>query len=480
VDLLAAKLREIPAARVVVILDCHDPGSAKDQKSRTPTMAAAAAFQELAELVAAPGRAVIASFQSTSSSSMSPAADEFAQRLLAGLAGKAMRADGTVGVLDLFGCISTRSSFSETSLRIFKAGDMESNFVVAAGRPSEPSASLAIPAFVDRARLCRMILDAFTPLEFEALCVAIAELLHRDGRTDPFSHSIIEGNAIEDRVGNLIDYLEQRQLVEYLVRAIAGEQRDQITAREPALAVVRVPESSASRSVILFLAANPSGTTRLRLDEECAGIELELSMSAAREDFDLRSKWAVTVDDMMRHLAALQPVIIHFSGHGHDGPGSDVNGQRLEPSSQRDVEAAPEAGIYLQGEHRQPMLVSARALAQMFASAASSTRIVVLNACFSDALAESLCSVVDCVVGMRGAVDDDTARSFAASFYRALGNRSSVANAVDQAIATLAAKQLPGEHLPVCRTRPGVQAERVFVSSLEARRSWLRLSQRYP
>src|SRR5689334_24004188 len=67
---------------------------------------------------------------------------------------------------------------------------------------------------------------------------------------------------------------------------------------------------------ILFLAANPSTGSRLALDEECAAIERELRMTAHRDDFDFRSKWAVTVDEMMRHLGELQPTIIHFSGHG--------------------------------------------------------------------------------------------------------------------------------------------------------------------
>jgi hypothetical protein len=61
--------------------------------------------------------------------------------------------------------------------------------------------------------------------------------------------------------------------------------------------------------------------------------------------------------------------------------------------------------------------VSARALTQMIGSAAPSTRIVVLNACYSDVAAEALRGVVDCVVGMRGAFSDAAARSFAVGFY---------------------------------------------------------------
>lgn len=76
---------------------------------------------------------------------------------------------------------------------------------------------------------------------------------------------------------------------------------------------------------------------------------------------------------------------------------------------------------------------------------------------------DAVCSVVDCVVGMAGAIDDDAARSFAVGFYRALGNRRSVGNAVDQAVATLAAKGMPAEVLPRCLTRQGVDAHQVIL-----------------
>jgi hypothetical protein len=99
----------------------------------------------------------------------------------------------------------------------------------------------------------------------------------------------------------------------------------------------------------------------------------------------------------------------------------------------------------------------------MIKSAADSARVVVLNACYSDAQANALCTVVDCVVGMTGAIGDDAARSFAVGLYRALGNRRSVGNAVEHAVATLAAKQLPDELLPRCRTRDGVDANRVVL-----------------
>src|SRR5678815_84764 len=64
------------------------------------------------------------------------------------------------------------------------------------------------------------------------------------------------------------------------------------------------------------------------------------------------------------------------------------------------------------------------------------------------AQADLLRSKVECTVAMDGAIGDNAARAFAVRFYGALGYRRSVGNAV----AVLAAKQLPDELLPRCLT----------------------------
>ena len=214
------------------------------------------------------------------------------------------------------------------------------------------------------------------------------------------------------------------------------------------------------KHTILFLAANPQDTDRLALDEECAAIERELRMTPGRDGFDFRSKWAVSIDALMRHLNELQPTVVHLSGHGSAGmatPSPAHGGPR------RDIESLRGAGIFLQDEHRS-QYVSERALAKMIASASPSTRVVVLNACYSAAIAESLRHEVGCVVGMDGSIGDDAARSFAVAFYRALGNRRSVGNAVAQGVATLDAKQHADAH-PVCMTRHGTDPDRVYLST---------------
>jgi CHAT domain-containing protein len=172
---------------------------------------------------------------------------------------------------------------------------------------------------------------------------------------------------------------------------------------------------------------------------------------------------------MMRHLNELQPTIVHFSGHGVAGADGSAGAAGCRQALARRNIAV--SGIQLQDEHRQPQHVDGHALARMIRSAAPSARVIVLNACFGSDLAEALLSVVDCVVGMIGAVSDDAARSFAISFYRALGNRSSIGNAVEQASATLAAKHVPIDSHPVSRTREGVRADQLFLPPLEVHRA---------
>lgn len=215
------------------------------------------------------------------------------------------------------------------------------------------------------------------------------------------------------------------------------------------------------KHTILYVAANPLDTDRLALDEECAAIERELRMTACRDDFEFRSKWAVSVDELMRHLNEMEPAVLHFSGHSSAHvPGA--SGRSGAP--QQGITGAHGAGILLQeGQSRQ--VVSDRALARMIASAGPSTRVVVLNACYSAEVADALRRGVDCVAGIDNATAHTAARSFAVAFYRALGNRRSIGNAIEQAAAVLEAKH-PGTQ-PLFAVRDGLDADRIFLPTAE-------------
>ena len=176
---------------------------------------------------------------------------------------------------------------------------------------------------------------------------------------------------------------------------------------------------------ILFLAANPSGTDRLALDQEARAIQVELERSRWRDCFEFVTRWAAEPLDLLRELRKLQPTVVQFSGHGgHRATGAPPSSVRY-----RDVDAGlgPDGGgecpgLFFQGADGAACVVSATALRDTFGAAGSSVKLVVLNACYSEAAAEALLAHVDAVVGMAGSIRDAAARSFAIGFYGGLAN----------------------------------------------------------
>ncbi|MEO7735955.1 MAG: CHAT domain-containing protein [Kofleriaceae bacterium] len=230
-----------------------------------------------------------------------------------------------------------------------------------------------------------------------------------------------------------------------------------------------------NKHTILFLAANPIGTDPLALDREARAIQIELERSGHRDRFELVTRWAVEPLDLLRELRKLKPTVVHFSGHGgRSGPG----GHRAGATPQRDTVGddgddgnegnegnESQHSLYFQSRDGQPQRVSARALRETFGAAGSSVQVVVLSACYSHDQAEALRTHVDCVVGMHGAIRDDSARNFAIGFYGGLGEHESVAAAYRQGCAAIGLEGLPDADLPQLAVRDGVDAERVLLAA---------------
>lgn len=201
------------------------------------------------------------------------------------------------------------------------------------------------------------------------------------------------------------------------------------------------------KHTILFLAANPIGTDPRALDREARAIHVELERSGFRDSFELETRWAVEPLDLLRELRKLKPTVVHFSGRGSPDGGASHH------------------GLFFQGAGGQPQLVSTQALEDTFGAAGSSVKLVVLSACYSEPQAAALLTHVDCVVGMRGSIRDDAARSFAIGFYGGLGERESVAAAYKQGCAAIALEGLRNADLPQLQARPGIDAARLVLAS---------------
>jgi hypothetical protein len=186
---------------------------------------------------------------------------------------------------------------------------------------------------------------------------------------------------------------------------------------------------------ILFLGANPAGTTQLALTREVQAITQHIRSAGKGEQLQVEQEWAVKISDLQAALLRHKPDIVHFSGHG-----SAAGELIFETEAATAAPAQPEA------------------LATLFKILKENIRGVVLNACFSEAQAKAIAKHIDFVVGMRIAVDDQAAIAFAWGFYQAVAFNSSVQQAFALACNQIALSGLPGENTPKLIWRPALKA----------------------
>ena len=226
------------------------------------------------------------------------------------------------------------------------------------------------------------------------------------------------------------------------------------------------PGRATKKHVILFLAANPSGTDPRALDREARAIQVELERSGFRDRFELETRWAAEPLDLLRELRTLKPTVVHFSGHGAPHAGSE---HRSDPAQGREIAGhdggEPSHGLFFQGSDGGARLVSTEALERTFGAAGSSVQLVVLSACYSDVQARALLPHVGCVVGMSNSIRDDAARSFAIGFYGGLGERESVATAYQQGCAALHLEGLHEAARPQLAVREDVDAGQLVLAT---------------
>lgn len=189
---------------------------------------------------------------------------------------------------------------------------------------------------------------------------------------------------------------------------------------------------------VLFWAANPIDTDRLRLDEEVRTIDERLRTSAHRERFDLRQQWATRYTDLSDGLLRYQPQIVHFSGHG-----------------------SPTGTLLLEDSGGRGNAVDTVALADLLRIAGDTVRCVVFNACYSSHQAQAVAEHIDCVVGTSQAIGDEAAISFAAGFYRALGYGRSVLDAFELGQNEVELASSDEYETPQLHTKRGIDAATV-------------------
>ncbi len=184
---------------------------------------------------------------------------------------------------------------------------------------------------------------------------------------------------------------------------------------------------------ILFLAANPTDTTALRLDKECREVGTSIRL-AGRDLVEVASRWAVRTGDVIQALLEEKPHVVHFSGHAERG------------------------GLVLEDNRGRSRTVTPAALLAVFRAIPDNIRLVVFNACDSLPLAKAAVKSLDAAVGMRRPVGDDAAIAFAAALYQGIGFGRTVQESFDLALAALQMAGIPEDSTPKLVVKLGIDA----------------------
>ncbi len=179
-------------------------------------------------------------------------------------------------------------------------------------------------------------------------------------------------------------------------------------------------------TTILFLAADPSDASRLRLGEELREIQEKLQLSKEREKFSLHHRMSVRPTDIAQAMLDIQPTIVHFSGHG-----------------------LSKGVLCFENQQGTTHTIEPDALAELFEQFADHLKCVVLNACYSEVQANAIARHIDYVIGMKRAIGDKAAIAFAIGFYQALGAGSNIEKAYKLGCIHMRLKGLKGHLTPV-------------------------------
>jgi hypothetical protein len=236
---------------------------------------------------------------------------------------------------------------------------------------------------------------------------------------------------------------------------------------------------------ILFLAANPKGTSPLRLDQEARDIGDELRRAYEGDQFSLEQRWAVRTRDIQQAMLDVRPQIVHFSGHGKgtkisllskNDPRDSIcrSAQTLERDISiysEDAQTQPESlaeGLVFEDGMEREKLVSGNALAGLFELFTDDVECVVLNGCYSEVQAQSIAEHIPYVIGMNDAISDKAAIEFSVGFYKALGAGRSIDFAYKLGCNAIQIEGIPEHATPVLISKSAKSNRPNAVSSKSA------------
>jgi CHAT domain len=186
---------------------------------------------------------------------------------------------------------------------------------------------------------------------------------------------------------------------------------------------------------VLLLAANPSNSGNLRLDQEARDIQEVLDR--AEVVAEVRYVTAVRPRDLPKKLRAFRPNFVHFSGHGEKSE-----------------------GIILENASGRATIVPEDALASLF-QLFRGVKCVFLNSCYSNTQAAIIAKYVPYVIGMREAISDSAAMEFSFGFYQAISDGETIPYAFRYGVTAIRLANISTEwHIPELFRTPSRSKQR--------------------
>ncbi len=221
-----------------------------------------------------------------------------------------------------------------------------------------------------------------------------------------------------------------------MVRSIERQEQRQTEIESEIDRMKAIPE----KITVLFMAANPPNTSRLRLDEEARSIQEKIRLSKYRDSVQFESRWALHSSDILQAINETNPTIAHFSGHGTE------TGE-----------------LVLENQNGSAKFVSKEAISAAISTTSDTIRLVVFNTCFSGNQAEKIVENIEAAIGMSDSIGDEAARVFAAQLYSSIGFGHLLQKSFDQAIAQLMLEGIPEENIPQLYAKDGVELDKMVL-----------------
>ncbi len=217
-------LKIIKSQRFLILFDSCFSGGTGDFKGLVPELELKSGFGDeyYSQLAQGTGRVIMASSRMDESSLVLSGMDNslFTHYLLEALRGNVRtHGDGLIRVFNIFEYVSEKVPARGSQHPIFKASDLENNFPVALYMGGKQISVPSPPTSVNKTILREAIVKHFSLDDLEILCADIQQKIADDGQELQVDLDIVGGTGKAVKVLKLIEYLDKRGFLTYLVNS---------------------------------------------------------------------------------------------------------------------------------------------------------------------------------------------------------------------------------------------------------------------